>query len=181
MRERFLQAMRLTVSTVTVVTTDGVVGRAGTTISAMSSVSADLENPMLLICVNRMNSAADAILENKVFCVNILHEERQEVAKNFAQRQSSAAIDKFLCARWLPAATGAPRMDGALIAFDCRLSHGLIVGSHHVLFGAVEEIYFGKPGSPLLYSRGLYGSFTNYDDLNESSPSLPQSTSTEMR
>lgn len=181
MRERFLQAMRATASTVSVVTTDGPAGRAGTTISAMSSVSADLEKPVLLICINQKNSAADAIRKNKAFCVNVLYEDQQEIAESFARRQSLAAVDKFSCAHWSLATTGTPRIDRALIAFDCRLSNDVIVGSHHVLFGDVEDIFLGEPGKPLLYSKGRYGGFTHYDSVNELRSSLSHDTSAEVR
>ena len=67
----FLEGMSVAATTVNVVTTDGDAGRAGVTVSAMSSVSADTQRPTLLVCINENSSAAAAILENGVFCVNI--------------------------------------------------------------------------------------------------------------
>ncbi len=49
-RDRFVDAMNRAVTGVTVVTTDGELGRFGQTVSAMSSVSA--EPPTLLICIS---------------------------------------------------------------------------------------------------------------------------------
>ena len=52
LRERFLSAMGK-VASVNVVTTDGPAGRSGVTVSEMSSVSADGENPTILVSICR--------------------------------------------------------------------------------------------------------------------------------
>jgi len=76
LRERFRNAMSRVAATVNVVTTDGPAGRFGVTVSAMSSVSADGEKPIMLVCVNTQSATADSILENGVFCVNILRDDQ---------------------------------------------------------------------------------------------------------
>ncbi len=49
LRQDFLDGMSCVAATVNVVATDGPAGRAGVTVSAMSSVSADTEKPVLLV------------------------------------------------------------------------------------------------------------------------------------
>ena len=49
LRQQFLHGMSHAASTVNVVTTDGVAGRHGVTVSAMVSVSADTPQPTLLV------------------------------------------------------------------------------------------------------------------------------------
>jgi len=61
LRARFLGGMAQAAATVNIVTTDGPRGRAGVTVSAMSSVSADMEKPVLLVCVHHLSPAAPAI------------------------------------------------------------------------------------------------------------------------
>ena len=61
LRDRFLQGMSCAAATVNVVTTDGPGGRAGVTVSAMSSVSADGDAPTLLVCVHEKSPTARTI------------------------------------------------------------------------------------------------------------------------
>ena len=49
LKKRFFDGMSQAACTVNVVTTDGAAGRAGVTVSAMSSVSADTPRPTLLV------------------------------------------------------------------------------------------------------------------------------------
>src|ERR1700748_1116737 len=71
-RARFIDGMSRAAFCVNVVTTDGPAGRAGVTISAMSSVSADGASPTVLVCIHHQSKTATAILENGTFCVNVL-------------------------------------------------------------------------------------------------------------
>ena len=70
-RDQFIETMSRAVYSVVVVTTDGPAGRAGLTVSAMSSVSAHAPHPPLLICVHHLSPFAPAIIRNGVFCVNL--------------------------------------------------------------------------------------------------------------
>ena len=81
-RDAFLAAMRQVAATVTVVTTDGLAGRAGATVSAFSSLSAD--PPSVLVCLRTDSRIARAVIENGAFCVNVLAEDAVEVARAFA-------------------------------------------------------------------------------------------------
>jgi flavin reductase len=154
LRAGFLDAMSRTASTVTVVTTDGLYGRTGATVSAMSTVSADAPEPILLVCVHRLGSAGPAILKNGVFCVNVLREDQADISDVFAGRTGDG--DRFSCTRWFAGKTGAPCMADPLVAFDCRLARAQLVGSHHVIFGAVADIHIAPDGAPLLHVNRDY-------------------------
>ena len=153
----FLQGMSHVAATVSIVTTDGIAGRSGITVSAMSPVSADTENPTLLVCINDASSGVRPIIENGVFCVNILRVDQSLVADTFAGRFGDKGDDKFACAEWTKLATGAPALADGLVAFDCRLTKDVIVGTHHVFFGEVQQVRVAQPGSPLIYSNRSYG------------------------
>lgn len=157
LRQQFLTGMSFAASTVNVVTTDGPAGRLGVTVSAMSSVSADGARPTLLVCVHHLSAAANAIIENGVFCVNVLRDSQSNVSDSFAGRIKQPGGDKFACAEWLTGVTGSPRVAGALAAFDCRLKSQQRVGTHHVFIGEVEEISTAEAGSPLIYANRAYG------------------------
>ena len=85
-RDSFLQGMSRAAQTVNIVTTDGPAGRAGVTVSAMASVSADTPQPTLLVCV---------------------HELAQAVARsgtdghNKGAEAAAAALRQIVAARWL--------------------------------------------------------------------------------
>jgi flavin reductase len=143
-------------ATVSVVTTDGEAGRAGVTVSAMTSVSADGPAPTILVCVNGGASAADPILRNGCFGVNVLGGDQQHVSDTFAGRSEPRDGDRFSAVRWEPGATGAPLIEGALAAFDCRLQSADLVGTHHVMIGAVQSVRVSETGTPLIYGMRRY-------------------------
>ena len=85
--------------TVNVVTTDGAAGRHGVTVSAMVSVSADTPQPTLLVCIHHRSAVAAAVLENGVFCVNVLRDDQAHISDNFAGRSGAHGAAKFDCTR----------------------------------------------------------------------------------
>jgi flavin reductase (DIM6/NTAB) family NADH-FMN oxidoreductase RutF/DNA-binding transcriptional LysR family regulator len=157
LRSQFLEAMSHAACTVSVVTTDGVAGRAGVTVSAMSSVSADGEAPTLLVCVHHQSAAAAAVIANGAFCVNVLRDDQSHLSDIFGGRRKTADGDKFSGARWVRSAAGLPRVEACLVAFDCRLQHHLQVGTHMIFFGAVQAVAKAAPGAPLIYANRAYG------------------------
>lgn len=157
LRQRFIDGMGHAASTVNVVTTDGLHGRAGVTVSAMSSVSADTSKPTLLVCVHHLSPAAEVILQNSVICVNILRDDQSYISDTFAGRFKEQVSDKFDCAEWVAMSTGAPRVVDPLVAFDCKIVSSEKVGTHYVLFGEVEDVFIANTGSPLIYSNRAYG------------------------
>jgi len=157
LRAEFLSGMSFAASTVNIVTTDGPAGKAGVTVSAMSSVSADGDRPTLLVCVHHKSAAAAAIIENGAFCVNILAEDQAHISDSFAGRMAQPGGDKFACAVWENAEGGAPRLAEGLVAFQCKLKSQERIGTHHVFFGAVERVYVRGEGSPLIYANRSYG------------------------
>ena len=163
LRARFLGGMSQAAATVNIVTTDGPRGRAGVTVSAMSSVSADMEKPVLLVCVHHLSPAAPAILANGVFCVNVLRDDQSYISDSFAGRFRDELPDKFDCARWTTQVTGAPRVVDPLVAFDCRVREHTRVGTHYVFFGEVQDIFVAERGSPLIYANRAYGATTRIE------------------
>jgi len=159
-KQRFFEGMSYAAAGVNVVTTDGVAGRAGVTVSAMSSVSADTPKPTLLVCINSSSASADIILENGVFCVNILRDHQAFISDTFAGRYKDKINDKFDCSDWKTGALNVPRVADGLVAFDCRIVETKKVGTHHVCFGEVEEVHIGARGSALIYANRAYGAST---------------------
>ncbi|WP_413203415.1 flavin reductase family protein [Rhodospirillum sp. A1_3_36] len=161
LRTAFLDGMSRVATSVSVVTTAGPAGRMGVTVSAMSSVCADDPGPHLVVCVHRLSPARAAILENGVFCVNVLGREQAEVSDTFAGRLSAPGGDKFAPFAWTTLETGAPVLANALVTFDCRVTDMVEVGTHGVIFGAVAWVSMGEgaDGGPLLHASRAYGAF----------------------
>jgi flavin reductase (DIM6/NTAB) family NADH-FMN oxidoreductase RutF len=157
LRQRFLSGMSHAACTVNVVTTDGVAGRHGVTVSAMVSVSADGPQPTLLVCIHHRSAVATALLENGVFCVNVLRDDQAHISDSFAGRSSARGSAKFDCTEWTTQVTGAPRVVDSLVAFDCRVTASERVGSHFVVFGSVQDIFVAGGGAPLIYANRAYG------------------------
>jgi flavin reductase (DIM6/NTAB) family NADH-FMN oxidoreductase RutF len=157
LRQRFLHGMSHAACTVNVVTTDGAAGRHGVTVSAMVSVSADTPQPTLLVCIHHKSAVAGAVLENGVFCVNVLRDDQAHISENFAGRSGARGAEKFECTEWTTQVTGAPRVLDALVAFDCRVTASERVGSHFVVFGSVQDIHVAGGGAPLIYANRAYG------------------------
>lgn len=156
MKQEFLEAMSKMASSVCVVTTDGIGGKAGMTVSAMTSVSVDTPTPSLLVCIHGQSSACDAIRTNRAFCANLLTDAQTLISDNFAGRTGAKGAEKFACATWHTGVTGCPILDNPLAAFDCRLVHDILVGSHRVFVGEVASVLAAKSGAPLIYHDRSY-------------------------
>lgn len=165
LREAFLQGMSHAAATVNIVTTDGVAGRGGVTVSAMTSVSADTSRPTLLVCVHRDAGAAPLIRENGVFCVNLLRDDQSFISDTFAGRFREQFTEKFDCAEWAPMQSGAPRVVDPLVAFDCRVVSQELIGTHYVFVGEVGDIFTADRGTPLIYANRAYGRTARIDPV----------------
>jgi flavin reductase (DIM6/NTAB) family NADH-FMN oxidoreductase RutF len=156
LEDRFLEGMSRAASTVSIVTTEGAAGRAGVTVSAMCSVTA--ERPALLVCIHQLSPACAAIRANGNFCVNVLRADQSAISETFAGRRPAAGGDKFACASWRRLATGAPALAGGLVAFDCTLMKPVEWGSHCIFIGDVVDVELAEAGRALIYAHRSYGS-----------------------
>jgi len=145
-------AMARLAAAVNVVASDGPAGRAGFTASAVTSVTD--EPATLLVCVKRSGSATAQVLANGVLCVNTLARGQEEIAGRFGGRTS--AEERFALGSWGALRTGAPVLDGALVAFDCRIARVVEVGTHCVLFCEVVAVAANPAAAALLYFERQY-------------------------
>ena len=126
-RAQFIEGMSRAAFCVNVVTTDGPAGRAGVTISAMSSVSADGGNPTVLVCINQQSRTAAAILENRTFCINVLRDDHADIADRFGGRVNREDGDRFAGASWVEGGTRAPRLANAVVTIINAEDYGRVV------------------------------------------------------
>ncbi|NTT86822.1 flavin reductase family protein [Tabrizicola fusiformis] len=157
LRARFLEGMSRAATFVAVATTDGEGGRFGVTISSLTSVSADGDQPSLLACVHHLSLAASAILKNRAFCANLLHEGQQDIADLFAGRAGAGEHSaRFGRTDWQPGPLGQPILAGATASFECRLATALLWETHHILVGRVHSVRLSDSPAALLYGQRAY-------------------------
>lgn len=152
LRQDFLTAMRYTAASVAVVTTDGPGGRAGVTVSAFSSLSAD--PPSVLVCIHEASPVLPLIQANGSLCVNLLDAGQSHVADSFAGRIAQWRQDRFACADWVQQDGAAPQLEGALASLQCTLAQDVPYGSHHILIGQVQQAHCSASEGLLYADRG---------------------------
>jgi flavin reductase len=157
LRMQFLEGMSRAATFVAVVTTDGEAGRFGVTISSLTSVSADGDHPSLLACLHHLSPAAGAILRNRAFCANLLHEDQHDVSDLFAGRlavgEHAARFDRT---PWTPGALGQPALEGATASFQCQVATSVLWETHHIIIGRVTDVRLSERPAALLYGQRAY-------------------------
>ena len=156
LRTAFMEGMSRAATFVAVATTDGEGGRAGVTVSSLTSVSADGEQPSLLLCIHHQSPAAAAILKNRAFCANLLAEHQQDTANLFAGRSTTDRAERFDRVAWEPGEIGQPFLTGATAVFECRLATALLWETHHIIVGRVSAVRLSDNASALLYGQRAY-------------------------
>lgn len=149
----FTDAMCLAAAAVSVITTDGAGGRFGVTVSSFCTATAD--PPQMLACLHSAGPTPPALRKNAVFCVNLLERGQRHVADSFAGRVAQWRGDRFACDNWTHLSTGAPVLERAMVALDCRLTHILELSTHIVVVGEVVALA-ASGGMPLLYADQNY-------------------------
>jgi flavin reductase (DIM6/NTAB) family NADH-FMN oxidoreductase RutF len=150
-REAFIKSMGTLASSVTVVTTDGIAGCHGATVSAFSSVSAD--PPTVLVCLHGNSRIAETVNSNRLFSVNVLPVSEQEIANRFAGRVDSDSRNRFEGIDIEACNTG-PVIKGST-TFCCEVTENIVSGSHTIFIGRVLEVKGAIP-EPLIYYSGNY-------------------------
>lgn len=128
--------------------------RAGLTATAFSSLSD--EPPTLLVCVQRKAGAHDVIARSRIFSVNILAADQQDVAVRFSGNAGVHGPERFDGHVWVQLTTGAPVLDGALAALDCEVVESHVFTTHTIFIGRVVDGATRSEAEPLLYFRGDY-------------------------
>jgi flavin reductase (DIM6/NTAB) family NADH-FMN oxidoreductase RutF len=111
---------------------------------------------MLLVCLNRRSNSAPVLAQNGVFCINTLPASEEKLADLFAGRSGVHLHERFTQGEWITLKTGCPVLASAVVAFDCRTMETRAVGSHNVVFGAVEAVRLGPPVPALVYHDRAY-------------------------
>jgi flavin reductase (DIM6/NTAB) family NADH-FMN oxidoreductase RutF len=130
------------------------------TVSAFTSVS--LEPPLVLFCAEKIARFHDAVLEAGIWAVSVLDEESEKVARWLATRGRPLEGQLDTIPHRPGPVTGAPILDGALAAMECRTTAVYDGGDHSIVLGEVVGVSEpadsdgGTGAGPLIHHAGRY-------------------------
>lgn len=131
--------------------TEGVA--AGLAIGTFTSVS--LEPALVGFCPAKRSSSWPMMRRFGSFCVNVLGADQRALCETFA----TPGVDKFEGVPHRVSAKGLPVLEGIIAAIECDVAAEHEAGDHHVVIGKVVALDILRPGDPLLFFRGSYGTF----------------------
>ena len=152
--DEFRSLMAGVCAPVTVVTTAGRHGPAGTTVSAFASLS--LHPPLVSVAFGRDSSLLGRIQRTGRFGVNILAHGQEDTAVLFARRD----VDRFASVRW-ELESGLPRLCAASGWAACELYNDVEAGDHRLLFGLITQAR-RYDAAPLVYADQTYGTHSEF-------------------
>lgn len=153
--EQFVAAMGQHVSSVCVITTRHADQYYGLTATAVSSVCA--APPRLLVCINKSGATHEKIAASGQFCVNVVAEDQERIAKGFAGTMGKE-LDRFSLGSWYDLTTGSPALAEASAAIDCRLVGQVEQFSHSIFLGEVVGVATQPGKDALLYGARRFRS-----------------------
>ena len=127
----------------------------GMTVSAFTEVS--LDPPLVLVCADKGSNTHPVIAEGKVFAVNILARDQDDLSNRFASKKDEDK--RFDGLETETGKTGAPLIAGTVAALDCLVVAEHDAGDHVIYIGEVQDLRVSDR-EPLLYARGSYGAFS---------------------
>jgi flavin reductase (DIM6/NTAB) family NADH-FMN oxidoreductase RutF len=154
--QSFKNVMAATPAPVTVVTTAGITGPVGCTVSAFMSLS--LSPRMVAVALNSHSSLLADVDSSEVFGVNLLGAAQSGIALQFA----SSGIDRFSDVAWY-ADGGIPRLHGTAAWLRCRLVNRVDAGDHVLLMGEVLDAVCSTT-PPMVYAERLFGGHSGLQD-----------------
>ncbi|CAM3836423.1 flavin reductase family protein [Aeromicrobium ponti] len=144
---QFRTAMGKFATGVTVIATEVEGDIHGMTANAFMSVS--LDPKLVVVSIGEKAKILNKIKESKIFSVNILSEDQQELSMIFAgQLQKEVTFDRL---------DGKPVLSGAVAQIACEVSAEHMEGDHTLFIGRVTDIHL-EDAEPLIFYSGKYRS-----------------------
>ena len=141
------------VTVITTVLPDG--GRHALTCNSFTSVS--LDPVLVLFCAEKVARFHDAVLQTGTWAVSVLSTDHERASRHFASRGRDLEDQFSVVPVTAGPLTGAPVLEGALAALECRTVSTTDAGDHTVVLGEVLGASVPAPDAePLLYFQGGY-------------------------
>jgi flavin reductase (DIM6/NTAB) family NADH-FMN oxidoreductase RutF len=146
---QFRSAMGKFATGVTVIATEVEGDVHGMTANAFMSVS--LDPKLVVISIGEKAKILNKIKESKIFTVNILAADQQELSMIFAGQlkdHKEVTFDRL---------DGKPVLSGAVAQVACEVSAEHVEGDHTLFIGKVTDIHL-EDAEPLIFYNGKYRS-----------------------
>jgi len=124
----------------------------GMTATAVSALS--LSPPSILVCINHLARARDAIRATGVFGISILGASQRDVAGQGAVQGGEKTLEAELTVETDPLYV--PVLRTALATLQCRVVDDRDLFTHTIFAGQVLAALIRNPGGPLLHHHGAY-------------------------
>ena len=145
---------------ITVVTTNYQGTLWGLTVNSFCSVS--LHPPLVLVCINLTSRSIPLIRKSKVFAVNILADQQEDLSRRFAAF-SQEGSDRFGCVPYHTVATGAPILDGVHAFVDTHVIEEYTGGDHAIFLGRVVAVGMADRVAFIHEAGSVPGSLPGHD------------------
>ncbi|MEG9531455.1 4-hydroxyphenylacetate 3-monooxygenase, reductase component [Mannheimia indoligenes] len=145
---QFREAMAHLSSAVSIITTNGIAGKVGLTVSSVSSVTD--APPTVLFCINKNSHVHDIIKQNGKVCINVLNHEQEDIAKHFAAILESTMEERFSWDIWDNGFDDQPVLRSAISALQGNIVDTHAVGTHTIFVVEVSHIDV-EPNHSLVY------------------------------
>lgn len=135
----------------------------GMTVTSLTSLSAS--PPRLLVSVNRQASSFAPIERHRVFGVNILGSDQQELASRFSDSRLKGA-ERYDGIAWAPGVSGVPLLGNSLATVECQVEEIIERYSHGIIVGSILSFELSPQLSGLVYWNGQYIEINHDFDLD---------------
>jgi flavin reductase (DIM6/NTAB) family NADH-FMN oxidoreductase RutF len=160
---QFRSVMRRLAGGVSIITAGKNDDITGMTVTSLTSLSAD--PPRLLVSINRQASAFALIERYRLFGVNILGSDQQELAARFSNGRLKGK-ERFEGAKWSSGPSGVPLLGQSLATVECQVEEIIERHSHGLIVGRLLSFDLSHRVSGLVYWNGQYVEIDHDTDLD---------------
>ncbi|MCT4333139.1 flavin reductase [Paracoccus sp. YLB-12] len=132
----------------------------GMILGSFGSVS--LDPPLVSFMPAKSSSSWARLAGCKHYCINILGASQEDICRVLA----SKSADKFQDVAFTASSCGDPMIIGSLAHIHCRPVTVHDAGDHDIVVCQVDDLSAASPGTPLLFYRGGFGTFTSQSLLS---------------
>ena len=150
-KEQFLIAMRFLASSVSVISAKDSAGNLYA-MTASSVTSLTMDPPSILVCVNNGASIHDTLVQEKVFCINILKKSQQEISNLCSSKKLES--QRFKNDFWDVSNT--PFLKNSQSNIFCIVDETISYHSHKIVIASVLKANSAKEFNTLMYADGGY-------------------------
>jgi flavin reductase len=161
----FRAVMRQSVSAVCIVTARHPSGRQG--LVATSIVSASMDPPTILFCVQKSSSFHRMVEMDRPFCVNFLSSEDAGLARHFGAAKGE---ERFSLGDWSSDGDGGPWLRSAQANVFGTVASVLDWHTHSIVCGRVLRTLSHAGSDSLLYANGVFLDATHFPGTAKCGP-----------